>query len=49
MAWQCFDVATWYFEEILLDLKNKQAKNNDKKRNELIKSIECSDVPVEGE
>ena len=21
MAWQCFDVAAWYFEEILLEIK----------------------------
>ena len=40
MAWQCFDVAVQYFEEILSNLKKK-------KRKELIKPIECSDVLIQ--
>ena len=36
------DMAAWYFEEILLDLKEKEQK-------ELIKRIECSDVLVQRE
>ena len=39
-GWWCFDVAVQYFEEILMGLKKKQ---------ELIKPIECSDVLVECE
>jgi len=45
VTWRYFDVATQYFKEILLDLKKKQQK----KRKELIKPIECSDVRVECE
>ena len=41
MPFWCFGVAVWYFEEILLDLQ--------KKRKELIKHVECSDVLLECE
>ena len=43
MPFQCFDVAARYFEEILLDLKEK------KKMEESIKPIECNDVLVDCE
>ena len=46
VLFQCFDVATRYLEEILLDLI-KTKKNN--KQKEFTKHIECSDVIVECE
>ena len=48
VAWQCLDVAVWYFEEILLKLKNK-TKQKKKKWKELIKHIDGNDVPVQCE
>jgi len=47
VAWQCFDVAARYFEEILFDLKKKKEKQN--KQKDLMKPIEYSDVLVECE